>query len=208
MFCIQFVLSPVVLFSLLSLRNTFLVGLTVGAGISQAGISGTLTTSHNTTSQTGATSIGGAVGAGGIHASTSHNSTGSVLGVSYNHTSASSGSLDGQGLQGTHTGSNSINSTHVSVSGVNNLEGTIEGGQITVGGTVNHTETLAVGSVNVSSTSGGSFGGAISPEHIGVEVSGMLTTNASISAPLINPQQGSVTVGGGGSVELGRPPQG
>ncbi|KAL9703131.1 hypothetical protein quinque_006649 [Culex quinquefasciatus] len=98
-------------------------------------------------------------------------------------------------------------STHVSVSGNTDVEGHFQGGQVTVGGTVNHTETLAVGSVNVSSTSGGSFGGELGPEYVGGEVSGMLVTNASISAPLIGPQQGSVTVGGGGSIGIGRPPQ-
>lgn len=165
-------------------------------------------TSHNTTVHTGGTSIGGSVGTTGVHGSSSHNSSGSIFGATYNHTSVSSGSLDGQGVHGGHTGSNSFNSTHVSVSGNTDVEGHFQGGQVTVGGTVNHTETLAVGSVNVSSTSGGSFGGELGPEYVGGEVSGMLVTNASISAPLIGPQQGSVTVGGGGSIGIGRPPQG
>ncbi|EDS37062.1 conserved hypothetical protein [Culex quinquefasciatus] len=168
----------------------------------ETGISGSLMTSHNTTVHTGGTSIGGSVGTTGVHGSSSHNSSGSIFGATYNHTSVSSGSLDGQGVHGGHTGSNSFNSTHVSVSGNTDVEGHFQGGQVTVGGTVNHTETLAVGSVNVSSTSGGSFGGELGPEYVGGEVSGMLVTNASISAPLIGPQQGSVTVGGGGSIEV------
>lgn len=167
-----------------------------------------ITTSHNTSSHTGSTSIGGTVATTGIEASTSHNSTGEAFGVTYNHTLVSSGSLTGQGVQGTNTGSINVNSTHVSAVSETNVTGSIQGSQVAVEGMLNHTEVVTTGSTNVSSTSGGSFGGTATTGSISAGVSGMHTTNVSINAPTSGPQQGSVTVGGGGSVDNGRPPQG
>ena len=159
-------------------------GISLGAGVSTAGISGTASTSHTGPNHNVMGTIGGSIGSStGVQTSAGVNASATGLGVTVDHTHTSNVTVTGEGVQVTHGGQNTIDSQQVTVAGTVGVAVGVEAGLID--SSLNHTGHVSVGSIDVSSAT--AVGAGIVANHTTIGGVAQLTHNASISIPTVSP---------------------
>uniref|UniRef100_A0A6E8W2L6 Cuticle protein 6 n=1 Tax=Anopheles coluzzii TaxID=1518534 RepID=A0A6E8W2L6_ANOCL len=159
-------------------------GISLGAGVSTAGISGTASTSHTGPNHNVMGTIGGSIGSStGVQTSAGVNASATGLGVTVDHTHTSNVTVTGESVQVTHGGQNTIDSQQVTVAGTVGVAVGVEAGLID--SSLNHTGHVSVGSIDVSSAT--AVGAGIVANHTTIGGVAQLTHNASISIPTVAP---------------------
>uniref|UniRef100_A0A182YMI3 Uncharacterized protein n=1 Tax=Anopheles stephensi TaxID=30069 RepID=A0A182YMI3_ANOST len=167
-----------------SVHDRMAGGISLGAGVSTAGISGMASTSHTGPNHNVAGTIGGSVGTStGVQASGAANASATILGATIDHTHTSNVTLTEDGFHASHAGQNTIDSQQVTVAGTVGVSVGVGAGLIDT--SLNHTGHVSVGGIDVSSAT--AVGAGIEANHTSIGLGAQLTHNASISIPTVTP---------------------
>uniref|UniRef100_A0A182K937 Uncharacterized protein n=1 Tax=Anopheles christyi TaxID=43041 RepID=A0A182K937_9DIPT len=124
-------------------------GISLGAGVSTAGISGTASTSHTGPNHNVMGTIGGSIGpSNGVQTSAGANASTTFLGTTIDHTHTSNVTLTGEGVQVSHGGQNTIDTQQVTVAGTVGVAVGVEAGLID--SSLNHTGHVSVGGIDIA----------------------------------------------------------